>query len=79
MLAASGPQAVLLQNPDGSTQYVLLTSDQQQAVQLALHNQSANDKVRCLNCAVRLNLQEPGSTVSDASALASGAGRQKRL
>ena len=46
MLATSGPEAVLLQNPDGSTQYVLLTSDQQQAVQLALQNQSANDKVR---------------------------------
>ena len=46
MLAASGPQAVLLLNPDGSTQYVLLTSDQQQAVQLALQKQSADDKVR---------------------------------
>ena len=49
MLAASGPQAVLLQNPDGSTQYVLLTSDQQQAVQLALQKQSAIDQVRSSN------------------------------
>ena len=63
MLAASGPQAVLLQNPDGSTQYMLLTSDQQQAVQLALQKRSAVDQVRSLKCAVRLDLLEPGNAV----------------
>ena len=77
MLAASGPHAVLLHNPDGSTQYVLLTSDQQQAVQLALQKRSAINQVRSLHCAVRLDLQEPGNNVSSASALASGARRQK--